>query len=390
MAEGGSTIAKRIRNVIAHDVTLLIAKISLQGLNGGKHFYVRNANGFFSSFGKYLSNASGAVGALGENMGTLLGLGAVGAIGAAVTQMDYRHQVHELLSVYRDELAAKLKKSPQSVTEKDLDIVAKGDPSRGIEANKTIADILHKHRRARTIGVALSVIASIATFAILQIASAAAGLHAIGLAATVAEGFVGVATYKMIKAPLEWAAHHQQGLHHKTTHERICQLHCDHEDGKIISQEQVLDVFVSANAQLDRLIVQKYGAPLERLPLAKKDQAVQEIGKLVPLRELTDNINSGQYKAAELAFAVEGQVSGANHQRTVERVGLLEGMIQSMRNMGRARHNAVDTQALHESPTVSEPKHSFVERLGLAKAHTHLGHVEQLNQERTGTTVAQR
>ncbi len=49
--------------------------------------------------------------------------------------------------------------------------------------------------------------------------------------------------------------------------------------------------------------------------MADKQKAADEIGKLVPLEQLTADINSGKVNVTELAFAVEGQISGVEHER---------------------------------------------------------------------------
>lgn len=382
MAEGRNISSRRIRNIIAHDATLFVAKVSAQALNGGKVLVSGGSGGIFSKAAQYLA---GAQAAMSESIGNIIGLGAMGAICAAISQMDYRYALDEIKSLYRDEVAAKLGKSADGVTIKDLETLAKGDPEHGIEHNQVLADILDKQRKHRTLGVVMSIVASIATFSILHLAMAATGAHAVGAAAMIAEGLIGVATYKAIKTPLEWISHHRLGLHHQTTHERICDLQRAHDDGKVISQEQVLDVFVSANKGLQEMIVADYGAPLHSLPLEKRAQAIADIDAMVPLKELTENINNGSYKIAELAFAVEGQVSGANHQRTEEKIGLLEGLINKLRN----KKQEIDTLTHQDiAPVMHETKPSFTERLKFGKADTHLGHVERLNQERAAQNNA--
>ena len=76
--------------------------------------------------------------------GALMGIGLTTALSAGITQVHYRRERDEIRELYREELAEKLGKRPKDVTDKDLDILAKGDSARGIEPNRTLAGILHK------------------------------------------------------------------------------------------------------------------------------------------------------------------------------------------------------------------------------------------------------
>ncbi len=357
--------------VLKHDLgygtTLVAGKEGIVLLNGGP---VIAASG----------SAGATLATFGPQLGVLVGLGLTTALSAALTQMSYNYKLHNIGQLYSEELEAKLGKPAGKLKDKDLEIIAKGDPSRGIEANKTIADALKKARRNRNIGVVLSVIASLASFALVNVAIGAemfSGMN--GASATIAEMATGVVSYNMIKEPLKWITGRVLGLHKDTAHDRISDIERDHEKGKTISREQVFDVFVKASPELDAMIKLQYGKNYDDLGLSARQQITAALGPMIQLDRMVEGINSGRFNATELAFTVEGQSSGVvpkTEAEVPEKEGLLDKFKDGFTKLaahfrkpefGREKSQALQTVAFANIPERA-PGLSHVERLQQSRA----------------------
>jgi len=344
--------------------------------------------------------------ALGESVPMLFALGLTAAISAGLTQMDYYHTRKKITDVYKEELAAKLKKPVNKVSANDLDTLAK--------ENHTFSEELHKAKRQRNYGIGLSFVASMASLAVVTLLLPAvigmaglaplaqpmlSGIGGWGLAewgALAVKAVVGLFAYSAAKTPLHWIGDKLFDLEEKTTHDLIVSIKRDREAGKIISREQVLSVFADANPALNMLIVSEYGERFEKLDLAAKQKATEELSKIVPLNQLTDDINSGKVNVGELAFAVEGKISGVEHKEGAPRYEK-RGMWAKIRGaLSFKPHPKVEVVSVSvQSPEAvavayaEEKSGSFVKRLGLTKTDVSLGYVERLDQQAANTPLSQ-
>jgi hypothetical protein len=320
------TVVSESRHFLAKNTGMAVAKGSLSVLNGGTLTHgagglVHGVNQLGTGVG--LTGGAAAVGGLGG----MLVMGAMGVISAVVAQMDYRHGIHKMRELYKHEIAHKLDKPVKSVTDEDLYLLAEGDKEKGIEPNTILAKEISQKRTDRVISIALSAAASMATFGImaavgslvaatLPVAAPIAGALGLSVAvvapvvALVAETLIGVGVYNAIKEPLHWATRKAFKLDDNTTHDRIERLNNVLATGRSISQQQVLDVFISADKELDKYITNEYGKSFNRMSNREQQRVAEDLGKQVPLADLTDRINSGKYDIGELAFAAEGKASG--------------------------------------------------------------------------------
>jgi len=211
---------------------------------------------------------------------------------------------------------------------------------------------------------------------------------------------VGLGTYNAVKFPLHWVGDKVFGLDEETTHDRIVSLKKDREAGKVISREQVLSIFAGAHPQLDSFVTEQYGQPFDKLDLESKQRVADEIEKLIPLERLTSDINSGKINATELAFAVDGQISGVEHNGPApKKYGMLGAMWTGMRSAFHFKSHphvevgavAVQSPEANVAMAYAEEKSgkSFVERLGRSKTDPAMGYVKQLEQQAANTPLSQ-
>lgn len=391
---------------ISKNLGMALSKGSLHVLNDGQAI-THGLKGAFANMDKFFTGSAGGAAAVG-GIGGLAAMGAVGAISAAMAQMDYRHDIAKMKELYRHEIAAKLGKAAKSVTDKDLFLLARGDAKRGIEGNNILEEELGKKRSERTLGVLLSAGATMTSFAVVsaakvalegaaQVISTSLGLPGAGTAIVtmVLDVAVGVGIYNAVKQPLHWIGHKIFGLDKETTHDRIAEIQKELSHGKGISQEQVLGVFVSANTQLQQFIKDEYGMDFNKLSQHERYQVANDIGKMVPLAEMTANINTGKYDVGELAFAVEGKSSGYLPHLERKPQSWLDNMASKLRGMFHYKPAPKPEQA--ETPAAApveaaHPKHawhpadervgkdSFVHRHASGRHNAARGYVERLEQ----------
>ncbi len=350
-----------------------------------------------------LGAGKGAAGALGGAAGGLLAadaslkanialtatLGLTAAVSASIVQIEHQGKMRKVAKFYKEELAAKLGKPMKSVGEKDLDALASGKILDGVEANPVIAEELQQSRKRRNLGVALSVIASVATYAILEVATLAAASDLAGMAA---KAIVGLATYFAVKTPLHWIGDKIFGVDKETTHERIEEISRERAAGKVIGKEQVFSVFVAANPDLARVIENKYRKPYDDLGLKDKQVLTENLGTMMQVDEITSAINAGTINASELAFFSVGQTSGVamkDGSETGKPHGLV-GMVKEKWHDVMGHFSGKHKQQAYDSPAHDEgQKASFAERIGRKHAPD-MSHLERVEQARDENPLIQR
>jgi hypothetical protein len=372
----------------------------------GKHAAVavgENINSMMSESGaavgkEVADNASGFFAAF-KGLGGIITIAITAAISAGLAELDYIHKRRELKTMYGEELSAKLRKPRSAVNDRDLENFS--------QKNNTIGEHIAKIRKQRNFGVVMSFVASMSALAVVfAVEAIIPGFHEYGtLAQFAVKSIVGLSTYHAIKRPLHWLADKMFNIDEETAHDRIKLLKGDIETGKTVTREQVMGVFVVAHPELEKIIVQNYGKGYDHLALDDKRRVTAEFSQHIPLDSLTTNINTNKINATELAFAVQGDISGVEHmERKAPKEKTLIGKAMSRAAdlfMGR-KHHTVITEPIH-SPTMRVPNevvalkedqpttHSFVKSLGREKVENNLSFVERIDKTRaepaSGITV---
>jgi hypothetical protein len=339
----------------------------------------------------------------GNSMAGMALLGGFGVVSAVTNHVEYLHERAEIGHFYREEIAAQNHKKNGHANDYDLSNVENGNARAGVKQNHVIKEAVDRERAHRNLGVAASFIASIAVFTLLE----AVGMPhaAIGFSLPfMSQVVVGVLSYLAIKAPLVKAGAALLGLNKETTHERIEEMARDRANGKSITREQVVEVFVSANKELASYVEHTFGKEYEALSLADKVRVAEELSNILPIDKIASSINKGVTNASELAFTVDGQVSGVlpktpereQHPSTFQRFAeKCKHMVHSVGHMFHSEkahpiaeiaainkaHKASSTriEPIEDSPIVElNNGRSFVESLGREKQDAGKGHVEQL------------
>lgn len=334
-------------------------------------------------------------------MATMLGLG--GAVSAAITQREYRTKCEEVKKDCSEELAVKLDKPVKAVSQSDLKALADGKPAAGVPANQVIGEHLDKMKRQRNWGVVFSVAATLASLAVVQGGINPAVFHKLGegLGEILLKGLVGVLTYNVVKQPLHWLGDKLFKLEEETAYDRIVTIKRDRDEGKEITREQIAGVFASARPEIDTFVVAQYGAHFDELSVSAKQGAAEVLNQYLPqIDQLKETINKGVHNPMELAFAVQGDVSGVVH--LPEKVEPKKpSMIGAM--LGKMRHALHKPVAAHMEQAVAiasqgaqaavaavthhdeAPKHSFVKQLGLTPSMADMSQLQRLQQRAQST-----
>lgn len=338
------------------------------------------------------ANAAGGIFAAFNSVFGLVGISVATAAGAVVNQMTYQSRRAYMRNTYKHEVGAVLGKSPEKVTDKDVDLVAKGDPQRGIEANKTIAAGIDKLKKSRNVGILVSVLSILATvtlvvamFSLGPVAGAATAIStAIGFPTAglfITKGLAGYGIHQALEKPISWASKKLFDMEKTTTYERIAVLERDHRNGKSLGREQVLGAFVGANHELSNFVQEHYGKEYDKLNVKDKKDVADIFEQYIPITKITESLNSGRVHVSELAFSVEGKSSGVvagSVPDSLSMVGKARGKIQevgeriSQKLQGHPEKIAAAAPAPtpisvapkraiveYDNPT---PKRSFVER----------------------------
>ena len=333
-----------------------------------------------------IGSLGGAAAGIGlDNIFGPVGIGAAAAAGVMINQAGYQHRRAELREMYRDEAAAKLGKSPQKINDKDIETLAKGDSKRGIEGNKTIAEELQQLKKRRNLGMLVSAVSILGTLAIVALATTTGVGEVLGAGQLIARAVSGIAVHAILEKPLHWLGKKLLGIEDSTTHEQIATLSREHRNGKVISPDRVLGIFVGANTELKKFVEDQYSKAYDKLSVPEKKALVEAVGQYMPIHKITDDLNSGSVKISELSFAVEGQKSGVAPNSTPQHLSMVGKVRSALRNIGERRHHAPNDKSVGEpapsplsvapSRAIVEydnplPTRSFVERYKAEKNHT--------------------
>jgi hypothetical protein len=346
---------------------------------------------------------------LGGSAAGLVTVGLAAGVSATLTQMDYIHRKDNIKDMYKEEIAARLHKPLNKISREDLDTVAK--------ENAVLGDELRQIKKQRTFGVAMSFVASMAALSVVilalpaiagAVATAAAGtavtgaaaMHSLGWGGALAlKAITGLITYNAVKHPLHHVADKLFDLDYSTTHDHIVSLKRDQEAGRTITREQVLSVYASAHPTLDHMIKREYGKKFDALSPDQKSLVAVEMAKLIPLDKIATDINSDKVNVTELAFAVEGQISGVQNGRPVEeKTGLVNALFTGIKNTFRVKttierdptHERISAIASETTTMTTRPEGmgNHVQRLGRAPLSADLAHVERIDQQREQQQLA--
>lgn len=275
------------------------------------------------------------------------GAGLAALTGTVVSYLEYRNQKIELKDAYKKEIATKLGKAEKDITVTDLEFMG--------DRNRTIRGQLVKARKERNLGIGVITVATLAAVVTALLITSGLGVPAAGgfihwLATTA----VATLAYMAIKAPIKKVAEKLFGVDRKTTHERIEEIHKDHEAGKVISNERVFAVFAHANPEVDQFIKGRYGKEFDKLKVADKMTIASVLGTRLNITQITDDINQGRVQASELAFTVDGDYSGVLPTLGDEPKPGVIGVVKEK------IHDAAETLTGH--PADEKPRISFADR----------------------------
>ncbi|MEK6746553.1 MAG: hypothetical protein AABY33_05940 [Pseudomonadota bacterium] len=256
-----------------------------------------------------------------------------------INQTHYQSKRAALRVMYKDEVAAQLGKSPDRIKDEDIDLIAKGDAKRGIAANKTIAEELQTLKKRRNVGMLVTALTILSTVAIVASLPGIAGVAAGGVGLFAARMIAGFAIHKLLENPIKKTGKKIFKLDTPTTHDRIADLSKQHRKGKTISREQVMDVFVSANKELSQFVIDNYGMHYDKLSVQDKHVVVEAMEQHMPITSMTKNLNSGTVKISELAFAVEGKISGVEPNTVKDNLSLVGKARHALMGVGTRLHN---------------------------------------------------
>lgn len=260
--------------------------------------------------------------ALAASTGGLVSLGLSTGLDVFMNQMDHKHRVNQLSTLYAPQLAALTGKNVRAVGPQELKMVANGRPEAGIDPNPSLQEELKRNDRKRLIKNVGSVLGIVAAFAL--VAAAVAFIPALGalagavatagvfsaaglkLAATV--GIGGYLGMKAVTKTVEGIGKKVLGLNKPSVEDKLNALSKQIDDELKVTPAQVMDVFLTANPAIGQQVEEQYGVPYAKLNALERRQIAD---KFPETEVLANAINNRQMHVRELAFNAHGQHSGA-------------------------------------------------------------------------------
>lgn len=289
-----------------------------------------------------------------------------------LTQRAYEN---EMLDLYRNEIAADLKRDPQSLTRADLQEAGK--------TNEVLAQALRRQEQKTAVAIITESLAAVVTVALVW------GVDAVGLLKHAVEGaagstfgntiapvydysigkilamLVGVGTVSSISSLIfqdgvESFIGHTTKLGKAAAHDQILSLQQAIEHGAVVRPEQVYAVLVAGDEKLAQSIVKQFHHPYEKMTPQQQRGVLEKIGVTECVAALTEEINTQKMAPGKLAYLI-----------------------------GEERYLQRKTHAIeeHAHAPICE---KFVERLGRAanQIHDHLSHRERVDASRHAANVA--
>lgn len=260
--------------------------------------------------------------AFAVSTGGLAGLGISAGLDVFMNQLDHRHRLNQLSTLYAPQLAALTGKNVRGIGTKELKMVAAGMPEAGIDPNPSLQEELKRNDRKRLIKNVGSLVGVVAAFTLVVAAVAfipalatlagtvaTAGItSAAGLKLAAAVGIGGYVGMKAATKAVEGIGKKVLGLNKPSVEDKLDALSKQIDDELKVTPAQVMDVFLTANPSLGQQIEEQHGVPYAKLNALERRQIAD---KFPETETLADAINSRQMHVRELAFNAHGQHSGA-------------------------------------------------------------------------------
>lgn len=271
--------------------------------------------------GATASHAVGGASAIGSSITTalsgVLGIAAGTGFSAYMNHLVHGHHEDEITERYRPQLASITAKDESSVNNADLYRVAANNPGldEELDRNRGMRNLRTASTLAATtlaFAAVFTAVALVPPLGALGAAAAAggvfsgAGLGFIGATMAISYGVLHTAGKGLTKLSAKMF-----GYDKPNTEDHVHGLADMVNDGKAVSPEKVMGVYVAASPALQEEIQCTFGDRYDRLSTADQVKAEKMYGDNLPLEEATHAINNGQMNPRELMFAVSGQVSGA-------------------------------------------------------------------------------
>lgn len=246
--------------------------------------------------------------------------------------MDYRKEQnarYDLLNNYREEVAVKLGIDPKGVTVKDVEMLVNGNVEMGIDPNPILAEAWQRTGKSLRMRLVTTAIAGFAALGLVLGTPFAQDVQSIVHTVTSDNPFGLAFTYtgltltgglvlQTINRVLDAVGAMVLGINKSTVQDHIRMLDKQLQRGQMLTREQVMSVFVAADAGLAERIEYYYGKPYDRLPPTYQRHAALHLGAECGVEEMTYDLNFGYVKTQELAFAAVGQSSGVQPMRHPE------------------------------------------------------------------------
>lgn len=131
------------------------------------------------------------------------------------------------------------------------------------------------------------------------------------LTAAAAAGLIAVALYYAVKIPAHYIAEKMFGMERETAQDKIHEIVRTRARGKAVQPELVMEAALERYALLKNAVRLQFGRDFSNLRPPQREEVLNTLGERLNVRAMAEAINNGA-RAQELAFALDGEASGAN------------------------------------------------------------------------------
>lgn len=280
-----------------------------------------------------------------------------------VSFSESRMEKRRMTNAFRPEIAALTGKHWRQVTVDDLDTLAVGNRAEHISPVQAFEEKLNQNRSKRFLSLIGHVVGAAVAFGAIWLGFSNFEQTFVEAGKTVVDtigwgaNLPAMATAGVISliadTTFTLVGERMMGLNKPTVYDRVQQLKKEQRMGRMITEEKVFSVVLAANPGFAVGIKEKYGQEFEKLPAPYQKEIINAFDQAYPIKQITEEIDSGARRANELAFFAYGQTSGVPlrepvRETTASKVKELE--------QARAQHQNVEVTTVTATIPVSEPE----------------------------------
>lgn len=248
------------------------------------------------------------------------------AFATYVSYSENHMEKRRITNAFRPEIAALTGKHWKQVTTDDLDTLAVGHRGNDQPAIKAFEEKINQNNSKRFLSLLGHVVGAAVAFGAIWfgfshfeasfieagnstkefVSSLGLGSWGANIPAMTAAGVISLISDTAFTVIGERVL----GLNKDTVYDMVQTLKKEMRNGRMVTEEKVFGIVLAANPGFAESIQEKYGQTFDKLPAKYQKEIINAFNQSYPIKQITEEIDSGARRANELAFFAYGQQSG--------------------------------------------------------------------------------